>query len=125
MAADALSGLRILVLEDEFLIAMDIEQICRDHGAVEVVIKRTLLEAESDSGSLAFDVAVVDLMLAGQTTQPFARTLQGQNIPVVFASGYSEVDELRAEFPDAGFVAKPFSETGLVEAILAAVSLRG
>ncbi|TIX20809.1 MAG: response regulator, partial [Mesorhizobium sp.] len=33
-----LDGLRILVLEDEFLIAMDVEQLCRDYGAGDVVI---------------------------------------------------------------------------------------
>ena len=35
-----LDGLRILILEDEFLIAMDVEQLCRDHGAADVVIAR-------------------------------------------------------------------------------------
>ncbi|TIX32026.1 MAG: response regulator, partial [Mesorhizobium sp.] len=37
-----LDGLRILVLEDEFLIAMDVEQLCRDHGAAEVTIAREI-----------------------------------------------------------------------------------
>lgn len=45
--ADKLDGLRILVLEDEFLIAMDVEQICRDYGASDVIIARTIEEAEA------------------------------------------------------------------------------
>ena len=35
-----LEGLKILVLEDEFLIAMDVEQLCRDHGAEDVAVAR-------------------------------------------------------------------------------------
>ena len=39
---DILSGLRILILEDEFLIALDVEQLCRDHGATDIIVERDL-----------------------------------------------------------------------------------
>ena len=38
-----LEGLRILLLEDEFLIAMDVEQLCRDHGAADVAVAQPVL----------------------------------------------------------------------------------
>ena len=61
-----LDGLRILVLEDEFLIAMDVEQLCRDHGAGEVVIAGNLAEIDEDGLGTRFDAAIVDLMLVGK-----------------------------------------------------------
>ena len=56
-----LDGLRVLILEDEFLIAMDVEQLCRDHGAREVSIARDLVEIDAGQVKETFDVAIVDL----------------------------------------------------------------
>src|SRR6187402_461637 len=82
-----LEGLRILVLEDEFLIAMDVEQLCRDHGAVDVAVARSLEEIADD---LAFDAAIVDLLLGGVSTFDFAARMWDVGKPFVFASGYSD-----------------------------------
>ena len=68
-----LEGLRILVLEDEFLIAMDVEQLCRDHGAVEVIVARSL---EEIADGLDFDAAIVDVLLGGVSTFGFAARLK-------------------------------------------------
>jgi DNA-binding response OmpR family regulator len=122
LAANALAGLTVLVLEDEFLIAMDVEQICRDHGADNVVIKRALSELNNQIWSETFDVALVDLMLAGESTLPFAKILRERKIPFVFASGYADSETLASDFPGVRFIGKPYSESALVEAILAAVN---
>lgn len=111
-----------MVLEDEFLIAMDVEQICRDHGADNVVIKRALAELDDQLWSERFDVALVDLMLAGQSTLPFAQILRERKIPFVFASGYTDNETLAVDFPGVGFIGKPYSEAALVNAILAALN---
>jgi len=115
-----LAGLRILILEDEFLIAMDVEQLCRDHGAAEVAIARELTEIDEGQLSSNFDAAVVDLMLSGVSTLDFAARLHGAGIPFVFASGYSDSDELKLAFPDIRLVAKPYSGEDLVSALAAA-----
>ncbi|MGO4841326.1 response regulator, partial [Rhizobiaceae sp. 2RAB30] len=61
------------MLEDEFLIAMDVELLCREKGADDIVILKNL---EETGGAAAvakrFDVAVLDLMLEGQSTVGFA-----------------------------------------------------
>ncbi|RVC73273.1 response regulator, partial [Mesorhizobium sp. M2A.F.Ca.ET.046.02.1.1] len=80
-----LDGLRILVLEDEFLIAMDVEQLCRDHGAAEVTIAREIVEIDGQALSARFDAAVVDLMLGGVSTLDFAARLRSEGVPFVFA----------------------------------------
>ncbi len=115
-----LDGLRILVLEDEFLIAMDVEQLCRDNGAVEVTIARELREVDGQEPSSRFDAAVVDLMLGGVSTLDFAARLRSEGVPFVFASGYSDFDEVRTSFPDVRLVTKPYSGDDLIEAVAAA-----
>ena len=77
-----LDGLRILVLEDEFLIAMDVEQLCRDHGAQEVVIARDLTEIDGRKVATQFDAAIVDLMLGGTSTLEFAAGLRETGVPL-------------------------------------------
>ncbi|QND68322.1 response regulator [Mesorhizobium loti] len=115
-----LDGLRILVLEDEFLIAMDVEQLCRDHGAGDVVIARDLTEVDGREVATQFDAAIVDLMLGGASTLDFASGLRAAGVPFVFASGYSDADEIKASFPGVRLVGKPYSGEDLVQAVAAA-----
>lgn len=112
-----LDGLHILVLEDEFLIAMDVEQLCRDHGAADVTIARELGEIDGPALSSRFDAAVVDLMLGGVSTLDFAARLRSAGVPFVFASGYSDSDEVKGSFPGVRLVTKPYSGDDLIEAV--------
>jgi len=121
-----LKDLRILVMEDEFLIAMDVEQICNDHGAEEVVIMRTLKELDDHTiVERGISVAVVDVMLAGESTVEFAKTLQESRIPFVFATGYAENEHLFEAFPGIRVVGKPYSGPALVTALLEAMTNKG
>jgi len=115
-----LDGLRILVLEDEFLIAADVEQLCRDYGAGDVVVAGDLTEIEPEHLAAQFDAAIVDLMLSGASTLDFASRLRASGLPFIFASGYSDLDELKTSFPEIRLVSKPFSGEDLVEAVAAA-----
>ena len=115
-----LDGLRILILEDEFLIAMDVEQLCRDSGAADAVIVRDLTEIDRQDGLVGFDAAVVDLMLGGVSTLDFAARLRSAGVPFVFASGYSDADEIRGAFPEIRLVTKPYSGDDLIEAVAVA-----
>ncbi len=126
MASDALSGRRILVLEDEFLIAMDVELLCRESGADDIVILKNL-EATGGAPAVAerFDVAVLDLMLEGQSTVGFAQELQRLGVPFVIASGYSDLEELKNLVPGTPVVGKPYSGTVLMDAVLAALNRSG
>jgi CheY-like chemotaxis protein len=116
LPSNALSGLRILLLEDEYLIAMDVELLCRENGAAEIVTKRSLEELEQMDGFDGFDVAVVDLVLAGASTLPFAERLRKKNVPFIFASGYAD-ERLASAFPDIRTVSKPYAGNDLIEAI--------
>lgn len=114
-----LSGLRVLILEDEALIAMDVEQLCRDHGATDVTIVSDLRVLETGP-ALVFDAAVIDVMLQGASTFAFAAQLHDRNVPFVFASGYTDSRDLAHSFPGVTLVGKPYSGDDLVTALATA-----
>ena len=118
--SDLLSGMRVLILEDEFLIAMDVEQLCRDSGAVNVMIARTLSEIDREQAVENFDAAILDVMLGGSSTLPFAEELHKSGVPFIFASGYGDVDEIFTAFPGVVVIGKPYSGTELIEALAVA-----
>ncbi len=113
-----LDGLRVLVLEDEFLIAMEVEQACRDSGAADVRICRTLEEVGSTaSGTFDFDVAVIDLKLGLISSLDFARGLHEAGVPFIFATGYADSQEMSENFPGVRVVTKPYLGNEVVDAL--------
>jgi DNA-binding response OmpR family regulator len=120
--ASPLSGLRILVLEDEALIAFDVEQLCLDNGAREIVIAGNLHEAASIAAG--YDAAVIDVMLDGEPTLDFARELRARRVPFIFASGYDDLEGLLGQFPGVVLVSKPYAGDDLVNAIAASLERR-
>lgn len=112
-----LEGLKILILEDEFLIAMDVEQLCLENGAAQVTVVSDLAGAADNPD---FDAAIVDVYLNGVSTFDFAETLKQAGKPFVFASGYSDNAEVMRRFPGIKLVSKPYSGSDLIEAVAAA-----
>jgi DNA-binding response OmpR family regulator len=117
-----LAGLRILVMEDEFLIAMDVEEICRDNGASEVVLVRDLDELDVAAREASFDAAILDVMLGGRSTIDFARSLAERGVPFVFATGYSGEDGLFDALQDVEVIEKPYAGEMLLAAITRAIA---
>ncbi len=115
-----LDGLHILLVEDEYLIALDVETICLDHGATQVTIAGRLAELQDRSLTDGVDAAIVDLMINGVPTLNFAARLQQQGIPFIFATGHMMTDDIRARFPHVELVEKPYSGDDLVRALAAA-----
>jgi CheY-like chemotaxis protein len=117
-----LAGLRLLVLEDEFLIAMDVEQLCRDHGAADVVVCKNLQEANAVPGP--YDAAIIDLILYNESTLPFAERLRSEGVPFIFASGYTERGDVAEAFPGVSIVGKPYQGDDLIGALADAIRSR-
>src|SRR5262245_21735415 len=99
---------------------MDVEQLCRENGAADVVIRRSLDEHYGLPEAPAFDVAILDLMLAGVSTLDFAKRLYDSGVPFIFASGYGEPDDTAARFPDVLLVGKPYAGEELIRAVATA-----
>ncbi|MDW6021693.1 response regulator [Mesorhizobium sp. BAC0120] len=119
MSADALRDLRILLLEDDFLIAMHVESLCRDYGAAEVVVRHGLDEVDEKMVA-DFDVAIIDVLLSGVSALPLAEQLAKSGRPFVLASAYVEVEEVKKDFPGVPVIGKPFAGDDLVAAVATA-----
>jgi len=116
-----LDGMRVLVMEDEFLIALDVEQICRDHGAADVVIVSNIEALGPDPfAQEPFHAAVLDLMLSGKPTLDFAAQLLERAIPFVFATGHSQSENFFDKFDGIPVVGKPYSGRDLLDALASA-----
>jgi len=118
-----LAGMRVLVMEDERLIAMDVELLCREHGAAEVVLVHALDEAGAAlTAGAAPDAGILDVALAGRPTFDVARDLAARGIPFVFATGHADAEGLFDDFPGVAVVGKPFAGGALIEALAAAIA---
>jgi DNA-binding response OmpR family regulator len=83
-----LEGLRVLVVEDEFLVATLIEDMLVAAGCVVAGPIPRLSEALDAVNSRTFDAAVLDVNLAGHRVFPVAEALSRRNVPFVFVTGY-------------------------------------
>jgi CheY-like chemotaxis protein len=117
---DAFAGKRVLVVEDEMIVAMLIEDILAEAGA-EVVGPATrnarALELLAEG---PVDAAILDVNLGAETTLPVARELRARAIPFAFATGYGAAG-VPDEFAGQPFLPKPFREADLREALARAL----
>ena len=121
----ALSGKRCLLLENELLIALDIEQILQAAGAAGVVSFADADHAMTALRSGArFDVAILDVLLGGasRTSDDVARALQLQKTPFVFLTGMRDASAQARNFPAAPVVHKPFVPELLLTAVVRALA---
>ena len=112
---------RILVVEDEMIIALDMESTLTDLGH-EVVIATTTAEAILHSGDI--DLAIVDYHLKDGKTDEVAMELRRKGVPFIVCSGSAGLQELGEVFDDMTFLPKPFTTDGLIGA-LSDVTSRG
>jgi CheY-like chemotaxis protein len=115
-----LTGKRCLVLDDEFLIALDIQQILELARAKHVASVATASEAIALVRREAkFDLAVLDVKLGGSEDNSLgvASELAKTGTPFVFLTGM-RVDNVHArEFPQAPVIEKPYDAVALLDAV--------
>jgi CheY-like chemotaxis protein len=112
--------LRILIVEDEMLVAMNIEDMLLDLGHEVAGLAGRLEAALALAEEGGFDLAMLDVNLAGAQSFPVADLLEERGIPFLFATGYGLsgiVDRHRGR----PVLQKPFRSADLAEAIRAAV----
>ncbi len=89
-SAGILDGKRILVAEDEYLLADDLIQVLRSAGATPVGPVATVRQAEARLAEGGIDAALLDMNLRGETAFDLACRLTDEGVPCVIVSGYSE-----------------------------------
>ena len=90
MASDSLAGCRVLVVEDETLIAVEIEETLRELGCVVVGAVGKLDAALRLAAEEALDAAILDVAIRGGHVFPVAERLLARGVPFVLASGYGD-----------------------------------
>ena len=115
--AQPLAGRRILVVEDEALVALDLEMTLQAAGA-EVVgpclrLARALREVETPN----IDAAILDIRLGAEESYPVADRLHARGVAIVFHSGHADIGDLRARYPGAGNCPKPCTPATIIRTL--------
>jgi PAS domain S-box-containing protein len=112
--AGDIAGLKVLIVEDSLLLAMELEAGLEDSG-VEVVGCAAELSEALQMLELSFDAAVLDADLNGQSVAPVAEVLRREGRPFVFATGYA--DKAAPMGFDAPIVRKPYNVHQIARAL--------
>jgi CheY-like chemotaxis protein len=121
----ALAGKRVLIVEDELLVALLIEDLLTDFGCTTLGPCGSVAKALEAVRTEEFDLAVLDVNLAGEKVYPVAEALAERHIPFLFLSGYGD-EAIPASRGEWKVCAKPFKGDDLVimmSAVLKAASL--
>ena len=113
-----LAGRRVLLVEDEALVALDLEMTLEAAGAVVVGPYLRLSEATRAAEAVSVDAAVLDLFLGRDRSDALARTLWGKGIVVVFHTAHTGLAHLGERYPGAGHCPKPCTPAAIVAALV-------
>ena len=111
------NGLKFLVVEDNMILALDVEEMLLRSGAASVDVVSTADEALQLLERKFCDAALLDLKLGRGDSLPVARRLDELGIPFVFATGYGERAMIPLQFSDIPVAGKPYSENHLTSAL--------
>lgn len=106
-AETSLNGKRILVVEDEALVALDVASALEAHGAVVLGPFAGLVGAMRMTDEAAIDAAVLDVDLGRESVFPLADRLHEGGVPFVFHTGHADIDRLHARYGDVVVLLKP------------------
>lgn len=115
-----LNGLRVLIVEDEAAISMLLEDMLMDFGCQVVGPAARLAPALEMVRSESFDLAILDVNLAGEPIYPVAEELARREVPFIFSTGYGGAG-IKDPFRNRPVVQKPFGQQDLKRTLLKAV----
>jgi CheY-like chemotaxis protein len=101
-----LSGRRVLIVEDEMLVLMNIEDMMADLGCASVIAAATVDQAIALIDAQVFDVAMLDMNLNGTKSFPIADKLEALGVPYFFSTGYS-AEDMRDGYRGRAVLKKP------------------
>jgi CheY-like chemotaxis protein len=116
------NGIKVLIVEDEGLVALMIEDVLQDLGCDVVASVAGLKEACSVAATAELDLAVLDINLGGERSFPVAKILRERGVPFMFSTGYG-TSGLPSEFSGCPVLGKPFSPKALEETLARALGI--
>ncbi|MBJ3775096.1 HWE histidine kinase domain-containing protein [Acuticoccus mangrovi] len=120
-----LEGLHGLIVEDNMIMALDADQLLTDNGMDAVFSAMSVADAKRILESERVDVALLDVNLGSETSFGLIGTLNTQEVPYVFVTGYGERLDLPDDArPSSAAIKKPYDAEAIVSAILEAVGSR-
>jgi DNA-binding response OmpR family regulator len=119
-----LAGLNVLLVEDEFLIALDAEEMLRELGAATVTVASTFENAQAIVAEQKFDLAILDVNLNGRKSFPLADQLLKRGTPVVFGTGYNLLTRQMDGYEAGVCVTKPYTATSLQKGLMAVLKAK-
>lgn len=117
----SLQGKRILVVEDEAIVALMVEDILGDCGATVVGSARTIEEGMAMATREDLDAAVLDVNVRGLRIDPIVEVLTARGIPFLLATGYSKVEFANGQH--ALHIEKPYTPENLAKSLANALQL--
>ena len=114
---------RVLVVEDEATIAMLIKDMLEEFGYAVAAVAGQLHTALQAVESSRFDVALVDVNIAGETSYPVADQLTARGIPFAFVTGYG-VSGLADGYDGVPVLQKPFRAHDLIDLLVSLLNWR-
>jgi DNA-binding response OmpR family regulator len=115
--APALRGARVLLVEDDILLLMELEAILREAGAEIAGCCRTVREALAVAERNGVAVAILDVRVGRETIAPVARQLTDHGTPFIFYTGQVENDPDLAEWTGCRILSKPARASAIVAAV--------
>ena len=116
----ALTGTRVLLVEDDPVISSLMRDCLEELGCVVAAVATQLEDAMEMARTLALDVALLDVNLAGRTTYDVAETLRARGVKFVYATGYGRA-ALPAQLVGVPVLFKPFRLEQLARALRTAM----
>jgi CheY-like chemotaxis protein len=117
------SGLIVLLVEDQTIIALDTEIMLAELGASSVQSFTTSDSALQWLAASTPNVAVLDIALGATTSYPVAEALLQRAIPFVFTTGYGESHLVPPRFSKVPIVHKPYGAENLLEGLARCMGL--
>jgi DNA-binding response OmpR family regulator len=115
-AGESLQGLRILLVEDDPLICLDLEVSLSELGAI-VMPASNVAAALKILAAATLDFAVLDFELGMETSEPVAQAARTRRVPFLYLSGYSEHDGRFTRWPGIHVLVKPLSAVTIARGI--------
>lgn len=115
-ASTLLKGWKVLIVEDQFLLAEEMSGIIRGLGGQVVGPFATTEASLQLLRTTRVDLAILDINLDGEQVYVVAEELRNHNIPFFFATGY-EPWVVSLQFQDAPHLEKPVNSFSLIQAI--------